>query len=355
MWIEKTNKGHFKYVETYKCPFTGKTKRISKTYEKNNRATQKQAEKYLTTKIAKLISRPESLTYNEALCIYLKSITVKKSTLNIKTNVLKSLAKYFHDGNILLDMVTSAYIRDFYLNSDIYIPRGYMDILKTFFNWCYKNDYIETKVFDKVTLKEQRHNPGYSKKFFEKKEILEILHVLDKHTYYSWRLTRLVVEFITLTGLRIGEVSALRYSDVDGKMLSVNKSAYQGVEDTPKTKKSIRTIPINSRVLQIINEMRLVKRIHGIESDLIFPNTAGDFISPQTCVSVLRNAGIKPARIHIYRHTHASILAESGVPLDAIQRRLGHGDDKVTKEIYIHMTERMKHKENNFFEALEIL
>ena len=49
---------------------------------------------------------------------------------------------------------------------------------------------------------------------------------------------------------------------------------------------------------------------------------------------------------HTLRHTHASLLAEQEVPLEQITRRLGHEDSKITREIYIHITERRKKKEN---------
>lgn len=355
MWVERTQKGNFKFVESYKDPNTGKTKRVSVTYEKNTSATRKQALKELSNRIAKAMNKVSHTTYNEAVEIYLKSINLRPTTMSTKKNSLQRMAKYFYDGDIYVDTVTSAYIRDFYLNSKDYISRGNMDILKTFFNWCYKNDYVKAKIFDKVTLKEQRHNPNYDKKFYEKEEMVEILDRLDRGKSFNSRITRYIVEFITLTGLRIGELTALRYSDLSDNILSITKSYGRGVETAPKTKKSIRDIALNSRALQIISEVKLLKRIHSIESDLIFTNESGDYVRAATAHAILKKQGLEIARLHIFRHTHASILAEKGVPLESIQRRLGHEDDKITREIYIHMTERMKAQENELFRGLEIL
>ena len=355
MWVEKTQKGHYKYVETYKCPYTGKVKRTSITYKKNTPAVKKQAFKHLQSKISRLTNTIENITYNEAKEIYLKSIEVKPSTLHQKSYVLSRMAKYFHNGDINMRLVTSAYIRDFYLRTDKYISRNDINVLKSFFNWCYKNDYTENRVFEKVTLKEQRHNPNYDKKFFEKEEMINILNLLDEETSYTGRVTRYVVEFITLTGLRYGEISALRFDDIEDDQINVTRNQYLGKECTPKTSRSIRSIAINSRATQIIAEMKLLKRIYGIESTLIFPGIKGNYILEESLKYYIKKAGIYPARLHIYRHTHASILAEHGIPLEAIQRRLGHEDDKVTREIYIHMTERLKDKENAIFKKLEIL
>lgn len=355
MWVERTQKGNFKFVESYKDPNTGKTKRVSVTYEKNTSAISKQALKELSDRIAKTMDKGSHTTYNEAVEVYLKSIDIKPTTLKLKRNTLKFMAKYFYNGDMYIDKITSAYIRDFYLTGKDYISRGNMDSLKAFLNWCYKNDYIPAKVFDKVTLKEQRHNPNYDKLFFEKEELVEILSKFKDCKAYHDRLSGYIIEFMTLTGLRIGEVLALKYDDISGNMLSVNKNYSNGLEVTPKTEKSIRTIAINSRVIQIINEVKLLKRIHHVDSDLIFPNPKGTHQSSVTIVWVLKKLNIYPSRLHIFRHTHASILAEKGVPLEAIQRRLGHESDKITKEIYIHMTERMLRDEQKMFGELEIL
>lgn len=356
MWVEKTQKGNFKFVEGYKDPNTGKTKRVSVTYEKNTSATRKQALKELSDRIAKAMNKGSHTTYNEAVEVYLKSIDIKPTTLNVKTASLKRMAKFFDQGDVYIDKVTSAYIRDFYMMGDIYIPRSDMEILKIFFNWCYKNEYIKSKIFDKVTLKEQRHNPNYKKVFFEKEEMIEILEKLDQGKSYTNRMTRYIVEFITLTGLRIGELLALRHPDISDGTLSISKTFSAGIIlSTPKTEKSVRDIALNPRALQIVAEVKLLKRIHGIESDIIFPSSTGGYYCIGSIKNNLKKCNIYPSRIHIFRHTHASILAEKGVPLEAIQRRLGHENDRITKEIYIHMTERMKFKENELFRNLEIL
>lgn len=58
---------------------------------------------------------------------------------------------------------------------------------------------------------------------------------------------------------------------------------------------------------------------------------------------------------HALRHTHTSLLAEQGVTLEAISRRLGHADSEITKKIYLHVTEKMKEKDNLELDAVNIL
>lgn len=55
---------------------------------------------------------------------------------------------------------------------------------------------------------------------------------------------------------------------------------------------------------------------------------------------------------HIFRHTHISKLAEIGVPLHIIQRRVGHASEKITREIYLHITNKMKSDTKDLLELL---
>ena len=63
-----------------------------------------------------------------------------------------------------------------------------------------------------------------------------------------------------------------------------------------------------------------------------------------------KNADIPVITIHGLRHTHASLLAEAGIPLEVIQDRLGHKEDKTTMMIYLHVTENMKKHSIDLFE-----
>lgn len=58
---------------------------------------------------------------------------------------------------------------------------------------------------------------------------------------------------------------------------------------------------------------------------------------------------------HILRHTHASLLAAAGMSLDAISRRLGHSDSDITKEVYLHVTEKLKKLEEEQLSKVKIL
>ena len=58
---------------------------------------------------------------------------------------------------------------------------------------------------------------------------------------------------------------------------------------------------------------------------------------------------------HVLRHTHTSLLAEQGIPLDTISRRLGHTDSALTLQIYTHITEKRKQKDNEALSKVTML
>ena len=58
---------------------------------------------------------------------------------------------------------------------------------------------------------------------------------------------------------------------------------------------------------------------------------------------------------HTLRHTHASLLMEQGIDIDTISRRLGHSNSRVTREIYLHVTKKLKEKENARLKNIKLL
>ncbi len=58
---------------------------------------------------------------------------------------------------------------------------------------------------------------------------------------------------------------------------------------------------------------------------------------------------------HTLRHTYASLLMEQGVDIDTISARLGHANSKVTREIYLHVTEKLKEKRNAEMKEVKLI
>lgn len=161
--------------------------------------------------------------------------------------------------------------------------------------------------------------------------------------------------FLTLyyTGLRIGELLALEYADIDFNSctLTVNKS-YQRLGDRdvvtpPKTPKSIRTISIPEFLRdELKSYTEKLYKLH--KHDRIFPCTKHFFDHEMRRGT--KDGEVKKIRLHDIRHSHASLLIELGFSPLAIADRMGHEKVETTLNTYSHL---FPHKRDEVAEKLQ--
>lgn len=151
------------------------------------------------------------------------------------------------------------------------------------------------------------------------------------------------------TGLRKGEIHALKWTDIDGKYLSVSRSINQklkggDVETPPKNKSSIRTLQMPDPLIQILNEHKArYKKIKGFHDDWRITGGTGplrDTSIEKANKKIAAAAGVKKIRIHDFRHSHVSLLANNGINIQEIARRLGHANIEMTWNTYSHLYPR---------------
>lgn len=142
------------------------------------------------------------------------------------------------------------------------------------------------------------------------------------------------------TGMRIGEALALQVKDIDlkNKTITVNKTAYyigsKCYINAPKTPKSNRTIAINNRLVNILDDF--IKSLYGSNDDTYIFNVTRGYIAKRLR-NYIKYAGVAPISLHGFRHSHASLLIELGFAPTAIADRLGHENVTTTLNIYSHM------------------
>lgn len=160
------------------------------------------------------------------------------------------------------------------------------------------------------------------------------------------------------TGLRKGEIHALKWTDIDGNILHVRRSVSQKVkgadrETPPKNKSSYRDLQIPAPLKAILNEhYKRYKKVDGFTDDW---RICGGMACLRDSTIENRNllysklAGIKHIRIHDFRHSHASLLANEGINIQEIARRLGHSKIEITWNTYSHLYPREEER------AVEVL
>jgi integrase len=154
---------------------------------------------------------------------------------------------------------------------------------------------------------------------------------------------RTIVQLAVLTGLRIGEILALRWKRIDllRGTLEVAESYSSGEFGTPKTRSSNRVIPISEFLRSLLESHRAsVKTI--APNDLLFYTPTGTPVDKQNLYNrVLAPAcdRIKQPRVswHSFRHTHATLLTEVGESIKTAQALLGHSDLGTTLNTYAHV------------------
>ncbi len=146
--------------------------------------------------------------------------------------------------------------------------------------------------------------------------------------------SRSIAALLARTGLRIGELLALRWQDIDLQqgLLSVNQTVYEGHFDEPKTKRSKRRIPLGPQCVEILAAL---KRTEATPSTLVFSARNGSPLSRRN----LLNRQLKPAakalkltgvNWHWFRHAHATLLDSTGTPIGTTQALLGHLSSEIT-------------------------
>lgn len=149
------------------------------------------------------------------------------------------------------------------------------------------------------------------------------------------------------TGLRPGECTALHWEDIDLKKGSIfvqNKLVYLGgkqVRQSPKTAQSVRRIIIPEYTVQLLSKYKRWQRWKPNTNGSVFTNVSGGYAAAGTLNATLKKViagtGLPDIHLHSLRHTHASLLINSGVAVKVIADRLGHANTNTTLNVYSHI------------------
>lgn len=178
---------------------------------------------------------------------------------------------------------------------------------------------------------------------------------LERFCFEHQNLKTLGIVICLNTGLRVGELCSLKWEniDFDEKRITVKKTIQRVydkkkkkskiVMDKPKTDTSIRTIPMNKKIYDMLTHLKKNYRQNDFvlsgKEKCLEPRRYQDVFK-----SILKECKIKPYKFHILRHTFATECIEVGMDIKSLSEILGHADINITLKIYIHSSDKIKKK-----------
>lgn len=354
MWIEQLPTGKYRAVERYKDPLTGRLKKISTVIDRDTRTARKEAQKILDAKIEAVLGKADydNMTLRELCDRYLE--TIKRSSSHATLTVRFTRVCRIFGDNVRVNALTALYVSDRLKDQDVVPYNNILNALKTVIRFGYSQDFVKDKAWlDKLKPRKDDRKARIENKYLEPKELATLIASMDRCQHWQ-----LLTKFLTLSGLRIGEALALTPNDLDTYIHVTKTMDRTGiVSDAPKTSDSNRDVFIQPELAAIVADVRRWRlewmMAEDIRSDRLFPvNYSAYYVYLSKKRDLIPDKTISP---HTLRHTHASLLAAAGMSLDAISRRLGHSNSGITKEVYLHVTEKLKKQEEEQLAKVKIL
>lgn len=372
MWVETltNSKGtRYKYCERYELP-NGETRKVAITLNSNSTYARKQASIELQNKIKDVIKQlhlDPNITMYEVAQLWLEHTepTVKIATHINHTLHVKKIFTYINTSIPLVKVtpiMLENMIHNVYYKEELsyYYAKSILTTVRAIFRHAKRRRIIQDihEIEDISIKKKPFTHTEIAKKQNKFLDAVELKSVLAQLTKLAPRVA-LLIEFMSLTGLRIGELLALRYCDYDEKKATININGtlqyfYKNGSDikrgTPKNIYSVRDVTLDARCVKILNSIITDNKRQSLwfkgyeEQGYIFTAKRGNPYDMQYINKLLKQVRIEGKHLttHIFRHTHISILAELGIPLKAIMQRVGHNDPATTLSIYTHVTQHMK-------------
>ena len=356
MYSQKLPNGKFRFFESYLEPMTMIRKTTSVTMDKNTAQTRRAAQELLSAKIMKLetlSSDVKGMTLRGLLDAYEEGVKglIREQTRirNVREN--EKMVEILGEKT-QVNKLTIRYIVSKIAETD-WKPVTKNERVKRFralIRWGYKMGYVRSAEYvSALPHYEDNKAARREDKYLEPSELQTLLDAMP--TNHNKQIT----QFMALTGMRIGEVVGLKNEDIDIDRRVIHVLATHSTitrEDGPtKTDGSTRDIYIQSELLELLGNIE--------KGDKYLFEKKGmqiNYFSYLKCLKVTSERALgREVTTHILRHTHTSLLAQNHMDLEAIAKRLGHKDSKVTREVYLHVTAAMKKEENDLLDGTKLL
>jgi len=334
-------------------PLTGKRRQRCETFEGSlKEAVLYRAERILAAKRGAAIS--PSITVEELMrrwyhhyCAVRKKSVKEKRQKDVRSRIECHITPGL--GHLELTRLTPYHIQVFVDGIDRAprTVRGIYETLNMALRWAVKMQIVGTNPAVDIELPP-----------LERTEIHALTEEEARRFLAAARDSRYHVLFVTAlaTGMRRGELLALRWQDVDFRRLTLHvrhtlQLAQGGFRLVPpKTASSVRALPLSPRLAALLrrhkeqqNRQRLLAGPLWQNHDLVFANEVGNPVDPDNLIKryfkpLLEKASLPNIRFHDLRHTYATLMLERGVHVKVVAARLGHSREAFTLATYAHLT-----------------
>lgn len=333
MAVYKNEKRGTYFCSFYYTDWTGKRKRKKKEGFKRKKDAADFEREFLNKQ-----SNNTDINFENLVSIYLEDIKnkIRITTYNQKEFIVNSkIVPYFKD--LKINDITPNHIRKW--QNEI-IKNNYSDTylktinvqLSAIFNFAVKYYNLSSNPVVKAGSMGKKNADTIN--FWTVDEFKTFMQYIKKPIY------KLIFNILFWTGMRIGELMALTYRDIDleNKIINIDKSytklKKKDIIDDPKTPKSTRSITIPDFLCQEIEDYK--SKMYEIkENQRIF--TMSKQSVNQMLNRICKKAGVKKIRIHDLRHSHASLLIELNFTPLLVSKRLGHENIETTLNTYSHL------------------
>lgn len=371
--LEKTNQtlrnlGLYEFDERWR---PDRSKKASAEKPKMGRpkihVDEKPMEKEESDSIAEALAHRRDILFGNYLLFWINVHRDEISTVTYaaESNVIRrTISPWFNARGITLKKLKPEDIESFLReqrktgvsNSTL---RHYYGYMRGALQYAFKHSYIDLNVADRVDKPKKNDFHG----FFYNDEELKTLLRLVKGTHLEF-----AVRMAAIYGLRREEIVGIKWSAIDFQYKTitiahtVSEIMLDGkytvvLKDTTKNKSSFRTLPISDETMDMLLSMKekeeKMKALFGDRynhryDDYVYVFENGDLIRPNWITyqfkKTLEENGLRHIRFHDLRHSCATLLRHEGVPMEEIQKWLGHSTILTTEQIYAHYDESGKTK-----------
>jgi integrase len=305
--------------------------------------TRTQAEAELRRMIGAIepaLARRERITVAEAGELHVARVRMmgrKRATVQSYDSVVRvQLAPYF--GARTLDRIGRREIEGFIAHMarsgrSAKTTRNALGVLHSIFEYARREEWVLANpctLVDKPTAPEG--DPDIH--FLDQEEVEALLRSVPDDDL--GRVERRMYLTAAMTGMRQGELLALRWLDIDwpAQRVRIRRNFVRGEFGTPKSKRSSRSVPLADRLAGELNRLHQ-ETPYRHDDDLVFahPRTGKPIDRSKLLKrfkAALERGGVRPVRFHDLRHTFGTRMAAQGVPMRALQEMMGHRDFKTT-------------------------